>query len=93
MRPLFKLSHGQILKSGLVPLVSMAPTKRPEQKYLPSDQDWNGLERGHYSSLTRINGVGQNAATIGVIPWTIIEVRPAALSQMLHVPENHKWDT
>ena len=32
---------GPLLKSGL--------------GYLPSDQDWNGLGRGHYSSRTQIN--------------------------------------
>ena len=28
---------------------------RPEQVYLPSDQAWNDLVRGHYFSRTRIN--------------------------------------
>ena len=59
-------------------------------------QYWNGLERGDYSSLTRIdtlewpgkghyssqtqiNSRGQNAATIRVISWAIIEVRSGSL--------------
>ena len=42
MWPLFKLSHGQLLKSGLGPLVRYCTHQetisgRPEQKYLPSD--------------------------------------------------------
>ena len=36
---------------------------------------------------------GQNAATIRVIPKTIIEVRPGALGQILHPPEDDQWDT
>ena len=61
--------------------------------YLPSDQDWNDLERGHYLSQNRINARDQNAATIQVIPWTIIEVRPGALGQIWHPPGDHKWET
>ena len=29
-----------------------------EQVYLPFDQDWNALERGHYLIQTRINAEG-----------------------------------
>ena len=52
--------------------------------YFPFDQDWNDLEGGHYLSRTRINTAGPNAATIQISPWTIIEVKPGALGQILH---------
>ena len=60
-----------------------------EQKYLPSDQDWLAWRGGHYSSRTRINAGGNKAATIRVISWTIIEVRPVALGQTMHPPGDH----
>ena len=83
MLPLFQLSPGSLLKSGLGPLGRYCTHQdttgeTPEQKHLPSDQYWIGLERDHYSSWTRINA-GGNAATIRVIPWIIIEVRPGVL--------------
>ena len=61
--------------------------------YVPSDHDWNDLERGHYLSQTQINTWGQNAGTIQVIPWAIIEVRPGALGMIWHPPGDHKWET
>ena len=42
-------------------------------------QDWNGSGSGHYSHWNQINVEGQNVATIRVIPWAIIEVKPGAL--------------
>ena len=30
-------------------------------------------------------------ATIQIIPWTIIEVKPGAFGQILHSPGDHKW--
>ena len=44
-----------------------------EQKYLPSDQNWNGLGRGRYSSRIQINVWGKNAATIQVIPGPFLK--------------------
>ena len=38
-----------------------------------------------------MNTPGQNAATIQISPWTIIEVKPGALGQILHSPGDHKW--
>ena len=61
--------------------------------FLQRYKDWNGLGRGRYSNWTRINAGGQNAATIQVIPWAIIEVGPGALGQILHPPGDHKWET
>ena len=63
MWPLFKLSTGPLLKSCLGPLARYCTRQetisgRPEQGYLPFDQDWNDMERGHYSSRTRINARG-----------------------------------
>ena len=60
MWPLAKLSPWPLLKSGLGLLASIAPTisGRPEQIYLPFDQDWNDLGRGHYFSRPRINAGG-----------------------------------
>ena len=51
MRPLFKLSYRQLLNSGLGPLTRYGTNQetisgRHEQKYLPSDQDWNGRGEG-----------------------------------------------
>ena len=43
MLPLLKLF---LRKSGLGPLASNAPTRRPYVGYLPFSQDWNDLERG-----------------------------------------------
>ena len=55
MQPQFELSPEPLLKSGLVFSQIWHPPEDhkygPEQKYLSSDQDWNGLQRGHYSSL------------------------------------------
>ena len=45
----------------------------PEQKCLPFDQDWIGLGRGHYSSRTRRHAGGKNAATIRVIPGSLLK--------------------
>ena len=55
MRLLFKLSYGQLLKSGLGPLARYGTHQetisgRPEQKYLPS-QRLESLQRDHYFSL------------------------------------------
>ena len=55
MLSLVELSLGPLLKSGLGPLAGYCThqktiTRRPEQVYLPYDQDWNDLERGHYLS-------------------------------------------
>ena len=38
-----------------------------------------------------MNTPGQNAATIQISLWTIIEVKPGALGQILHSPGDHKW--
>ena len=90
---------GPLLKSGLGPLARYGTHQEtiggtPEQMYIPSDHDWIRLARGHYSSRTRINtGGDKNAARVRVIPWTIIEVRPGALSQIGHPPGDHKWET
>ena len=48
MWPLFKLSPGPLLKSCLARYCTRQETisGRPEQVYLPFDQDWNELERG-----------------------------------------------
>ena len=45
---------------------------------------------GNYSNQTSINDRGRDAATIRIIPWVIIEVRPRALGQILHPQEDHK---
>ena len=63
MWPLFELSSGPLLKSGPGPLARYCTHQeiisgRPEKVYLPFDQDWNHLERGHYLSRTRINTGG-----------------------------------
>ena len=63
MRPLFELLPGPLLKLGLGPLGRYCTHQetisgRPEQVYLPFDQDWNGLEGGHYLSRTQINTTG-----------------------------------
>ena len=74
MRSLFKLFDGQLLKSRLGPLARYCTHQKttsgtPEQKDLPSDQDWNGLERGHYSSGTRINAEGGKV-------WPLFDLSP-----------------
>ena len=56
MRLLFKLSRGQLLKSGLGPLARYGTQQetisgRPEQKYLPSDQRLEWPAEDHYLSL------------------------------------------
>ena len=71
MQPLFKLSPGPLLKSGLGPLARCCTHKgsisRPrEHVYLSPDQDWDDLQRCHYLSQTRVNTRGQNVATIQV---------------------------
>ena len=43
------------------------------RSYLPSDQNWNGLGRGRYSSRIRINVGSKNAATIQVIPGPFLK--------------------
>ena len=48
---------------------------------------------GHYLSQTRINAVDQNVAIIQIILWTIIEIKPGALGQVLHSPRDHKCAT
>ena len=55
-------------------------SKRPEQVYLPSHQDWNDLERGHYLSRTPINAWGQNGTTIQIIRGQLLKsgLRPLA---------------
>ena len=85
MRPLFKLSHGHLLRSSLGALgqILYSPGDHkwaPEQKYLPSNQDWNGLGRFHYSSWTRINAGGKCDLYLSY-PKTIIEVRPGPLAR------------
>ena len=60
MQPLSKLSPGSLLKSGLGLLAGYCTHQetisgRTEQVYVPFDQDWNDLGRGHYFSRTRIN--------------------------------------
>ena len=84
VQPLFELSHDHYWSQAWSPWADFAPTTggTPEPKYLPflSDWDWIGLGRGHYSSWTRINTGGKNAATSRIIPWPIIEVRPRTLA-------------
>ena len=51
MRPLFKLSHGQLLRSGLGHVARYGTHQetmsgRPEEKYLPSDQKLEWPEEG-----------------------------------------------
>ena len=48
MQPLFKLSPGPLLKSGLGHLASITPTRR-----LSFDQGCKDLGRGHYLSRTQ----------------------------------------
>ena len=53
---LFKLAHGQLLKSGLGPLATYDTHQetingRPEQKYLPSNQRLEWPVEGHCFSL------------------------------------------
>ena len=58
----------------------------PKQKYLPSDQDWNGLGRGHYSSQTPINAGGKSAATIGGISGPLLK------SGLGYLPSDQDWN-
>ena len=63
MRLLFEVSPAPLLKSGLGPLASYCTYQetlsgRPELVYLPFDQDWNDMERGHCLSRTRIYASG-----------------------------------
>ena len=56
MQPQFELSPEPLIKSGLGRLARYGTHQKtisggPEQKYLSSDPNWNGLWRGHYSSL------------------------------------------
>ena len=78
MRQLFELSPGPLLKSGLGPLASIAPTRRPLVGHLNRSifhltKIGMGLERGHYLSRTRINAGGPNAVTIWVIPGPLLK--------------------
>ena len=52
-----------LLKSGLQPLGRYGTdqetrSRRPEQMYTPTTQDWNGLGRDHCSIWTRLNAEG-----------------------------------
>ena len=85
VRPLFQLFPGPLLKSG--------PGPWPDIAIFHLTKNWNDLERGHYLSQTRINDGDQSAASIQIIRWTIIEVRPGALGQIWHPPREHKWET
>ena len=64
MRPLLELLLGPLLKLGLGPLDRYCTHQetisgKPEQVYLPFDQDWNDLEgEGHCLSWTRIITAG-----------------------------------
>ena len=71
-------------------------------KYLPSDQDWNGLGRGHYSTRTQINvGEGKNAATIRVIPrpllksglgpWPVLQEIISGTPEQKYFPSDQDW--
>ena len=83
MQPLFKLSSGPLLKSGLGHLARYCTHQetisgRPEQVYLSFEQDCKDLGRGHYLSRTQINAGGSKCAIIRIIPWTIIKVKHGA---------------
>ena len=89
MRPLLKSSPRPLLKSGLGPLARYGTHQetingRPEQVYLPSDPslEWPGTGPLFESDSNKRRG--QNAATIRVISWDIIEVRSGALSYGTH---------
>ena len=65
MQPLFKLSSGPLLKSGLGHLARYCThhdtiSGRSEQVYLSFDQDCKDLERGHYLNQTQINAGGSS---------------------------------
>ena len=65
MQPLFKLSSGPLLKSGLEHMARYSTHQktiggRPEQVYLSFDQDCKDLGRGCYLSQTQINASGSN---------------------------------
>ena len=69
MQPLFKLSSGSLLKSGLRHLARYcthqeAISGRPEQVYLSFDQDCKDLGRGHYLSRTQINAGGSKCGLL-----------------------------
>ena len=59
--------------------------------YLPFDQDWNDLERGHYSIRTRINAGGPKCGHYSNDPMDN-KVKPGALGQILHSLGDHRWE-
>ena len=94
MRPLFKLSPGPLLKSGLGILARYCIHKetisrRPEQVYLLSDQDLNDLERGHYLSETRINAGAKMRLLFKLSHGQLL----TSVRQIWQPPGDHKWET
>ena len=73
MQPLYKLSPGPLLKSGLWHLARYCTYQEtiswgPEQVYLSFDQDCKDLGRDHYLSRTQINGGGPNCGCYSNYP-------------------------
>ena len=91
------LSLGPLLKSGLGPwpvLHSQGDiSRRHEQVYLPSDQDWKyDLERGHYLSHTRKNTVAIIRLLFKLSHGQLFK-SGWALGLIWHPPGDHKsWD-
>ena len=53
--------------------------------------EWSG--EGPLFELDSNKSRGPKCHLFQIIPWTVIEVRPGALGQVLHPPGNHKWET
>ena len=87
MQPLFKLSSGLLLKSGLGHLPRCCTHQktisgRPEQVYLSFDQDCKDLGRGYYLSQTQINAGGSKCGYYSNYP--IDNFKSQAWGQILH---------
>ena len=75
---------------GLIQPLSGNQKQETRTDVAPSDTRLRWPGRGRYLSQTRMNAGGQNGATIRVTSQAIIEVKPAALGQIWHLPGNHK---
>ena len=95
MGPLFESLLKPLLKSGLQPLARYGTcqeniSRRHERMYLHLTLRWPGKGPLFESESNKRRG---NGATIRVTSEAIIEVKPAALGWIWHLPGNHKWET